>query len=308
VIHRAACSAKRVLLRRDFLGARARDPHLLERAEVAQRRIGRAPHALVGPVGVDRRLEHDRQKRRIEHRRLAHLLRVRVEFPENRMAVIAGGRDREHQRLIPRALRRRQDVPEFARRRGVQFVVNHRRGVEPVLGVRLGRDRAVETPARAMHDPFLRVDELTLREELGVVANHLGRNVEHKRRLVLVRGGRVHLGALLTIEQQKVQRERRGQFRLAVLARQHQQTLPIDAAAVGARAEELLEDAPLPRAEGERLPRKRAFGVREVVDQPDRAARVALTHARAPAHLLATARGGAVGIRARLAGSSANRA
>ena len=79
------------------------------------------------------------------------------------MAVVAGRRNHQHQRLRPRAHRRREHVVQPPVGRRVQLVVNHHRRIEPVLAVRLGRDRPVEAPARPMHDPLLRLDDVTRR-------------------------------------------------------------------------------------------------------------------------------------------------
>ena len=57
----------------------------------------------------------------------------RVELPQNRMPVVARGRDRHHQRLRAGALAGRQHVPQLAIRRRMELVVNHRARVEPVL-------------------------------------------------------------------------------------------------------------------------------------------------------------------------------
>ena len=78
-----------------------------------------------------------------------------------------------------------------------------------------------------MHDALLRIDNLAHGIELRIVANHLRRDVEHERGLVLVGRRAVDLAADFAVTQQKVNRQGRGEFRLAVLARQHQQARPV---------------------------------------------------------------------------------
>src|SRR4029434_8026203 len=92
-----------------------------------------------------------------------------------------------------------------------------------MLAVRLGTNRPVERPGRPMHDPLLTVDEVTLRQQDRIVADHLRGHRETEAGLILVGRGAVDFGAHLAIPEQAVQRDRRRELRLAVLARQHQQ-------------------------------------------------------------------------------------
>ena len=113
-----------------------------------------------------------------------------------------------------------------------------------------------------------------------MVANHLRRDVEHQRRLVAVGRRAVHLAADFPVKQQEVNRQRRRQLRLAVLARQHQQAGAVLPPPVAPLPKQLPHDARLPRAQVERLPRMRPFRMRQPVDVVQRALRLVLVNRR----------------------------
>ena len=155
-----------------------------------------------------------------------------------------------------------------------------------MLAVGLSRDRPIEAAALAMDDALLRVDNLADLEQLRIVADHLRRDIEHQRRLFAVSRGRVNLCADLAVEQQEVDRQRRADFALAVLARQHEQARPILPQAVLAGREQRSDDLvllPLPQLE--QLTGERAAGVTQPVDQSDGAIGGCFgLHPSSPAH------------------------
>ena len=140
------------------------------------------PDAPTRPVGVDRRLVQNRQKRRIERRMSPAPSSRARRAPTGSNA----GRSRPSKSPASAAARARPSTSTARRtagdRRRVQLVVNHHRRVKAVLAVRLGRDRPVDAPARSVDDPLLRFDDVARRVERRIVPDHLRRDPEHQTR------------------------------------------------------------------------------------------------------------------------------
>ena len=166
----------------------------------------------------------------------------------------------------------------------MELVVDDDRGIEPVLRERFRRDRPIHAPALAVQDALDGVENVALGQELRLGADHLRGDVEDERRLVPIRRGTVDLAAGFAVEHEEVDRERRRDFGLPVLAREHQQARPVLPAAVLPGREQRLDDAHLPGPQVERLAGERALGVRQAVDDGERVGRLA--YVSTPAHLL----------------------
>ena len=119
---------------------------------------------------------------------LLHRFRMRIQLVQNRMLIKARRRNHEHTTAACRApIEVRQHIVQSADRRRVQLVVDHHRRIEAVLAIRLRTNRPVKAPALLVHDPLLRIDDVTRSRERRIVPDHLRRHAEHEPRLILIR-------------------------------------------------------------------------------------------------------------------------
>jgi hypothetical protein len=133
------------------------------------------------------------------------------------MLVVTCGCDDDFERLRPRARARVEHVVELAIRLHVELVEHEPVHVKAVLALRDGRQRLEARAPRRNHERLLVRDRTAAQLEVRMAHRHRG--LEHDRGLVLVAGGRVHLGAGFLVREREQQRNASGKRRLPVLSR-----------------------------------------------------------------------------------------
>ena len=174
-----------------------------------------------------------------------------------------------------RALCGFERVEEFARLGLRKFVVDHHNGVQTVLAVRVGRNRAVEVAAGVVDHPLRALDHFEEVAQSRRQRNDLHDVFEDLRRLILVVRGGYNLGVDPSLWPYQVdQNKRRDQRSLSVFPRDRQNGFPrlapnLPIVVNTAVAIDVIDEVALPRPQSERLAGTEPTRNLEPLDEPD---------------------------------------